>query len=1448
MPFIQFQFRRGTGAEWSAANTVLAPGEMGIDTDTYRFKIGDGTTAWNNLTYSPVADGPQGAIQYNDSNAIAGSSNLVYTDGETLSIAGNLLPQANVTYSLGNANLRWANLFLAGNTIDLGGSQIKSDFEGAIVLVPPVTIANPNPTALVINTTGSIVPVETVDGVPNANAVTDALTDPDSTFGNVLVLGNLTANQSTVLIGNISIQGDTISSVDGTITIDPAAPGSTGTLIVEGNLQVKGNVTYIDSQTITVNDLMINMANNANTSSQADGGGIAVGPVGSEYATLTFDNGNTAWRSNINMSVTGNVAATGGITATGNVSGNNVSGTLITGTLATAAQPNITSVGNLSGLTITGNVTGNLLPSANVTYDLGSATQAWRSLYISGNTLYIADESMAVNSASGLWSFTSNGGEITLGADSIFANSVSATYILGNGALLTGIVTASGNVNFANIANIAYNVDAANVTGTVANANYALNAGTAYSIAGANVSGEVANAAYANTAGTATTVTANSQPNITSLGTLTELTVSGNVSANYILGNGSQLTGLPEQYGNANVAAYLPTYTGNVAANNVTITGVFSGNGSALTSLTGANVTGTVANANYAAFANVAYNVNAANVTGTVANANYANTAGTAATVTTNAQPNITSLGSLTSLTATGNANVGNLGTAGLIVATGNVTGGNLVTAGQVSAGNVVATGNVTATYYIGDGSYLTGLYGVVGQYLFANIASNVSPYYQAVFVSEYEAGTTGTATQTVSNTPTLLVSFLTNTGFPNQTYIPVGVIDFSYETQKASGASTYTTYAEIYKRTTGGTETLLLTSDVTSTSALNTLIQQRVSATNSMVIPLDITDRILVKIYAQILSGANASITVRWDDATSAGFDLPAPPTSITQFVPYLNATANIDLGVYGVTSGFIASAGNANVGNLGTTGLITATGNITGGNLSGSLITGTLTTAAQPNITSLGTLTSLAITGSLSAANITASGILTVSGNGESSLAGNLNMSNRNIVGLADPVNSTDAATKQYVDSIAEGLHVHAPCAAATPANLAVITGGTVTYNNGNSGVGATLTVSGGTYGNIDGVNIAVANTRILVKSEANAAHNGIYVYSNATVLTRSVDFDTPTEMAGGDFTFVQQGTLYNDTGWVCTDPVVTVGTSAVNFVQFSGAGTYTAGTGLTLDGGQFSISNTAVTASSYGGSDAVATFTVNAQGQLTAASNTAITANAANLSGTTLASTIVNSSLTSVGNLTALTVTGNISGNYITASEEVLANRFEGNGYQLTSINAANISGTVANANYALYSNTVLASSQPNITSVGNLTTLTVTGNISGNYILGNGSQLTGIVTTSNAAALTGNTLSSNVVNSSLTSVGTLATLSVSGNVTAGNIVGGGAGTPTVSSSTALILSSPTSVRVQGGGVFRLPNLSQAQINALTPQLGDMVYNTDTGFPQIYYSGGWGSVSLF
>lgn len=156
------------------------------------------------------------------------------------------------------------------------------------------------------------------------------------------------------------------------------------------------------------------------------------------------------------------------------------------------------------------------------------------------------------------------------------------------------------------------------------------------------------------------------------------------------------------------------------------------------------------------------------------------------------------------------------------------------------------------------------------------------------------------------------------------------------------------------------------------------------------------------------------------------------------------------------------------------------------------------------------------------------------------------------------ADPTTALGAATKQYVDSIAQGLHVHASVSAATTANV-------------------TLTDAPGT---IDGVTL-VNQMRVLVKNQSNASQNGIYVYDSATNdLLRASDFDSAAEIQGGDFVFVTGGTLYDNTGWVQTEKVTTLGTDPITFVQFSGAGTYTAGNGLTLTGSSFSI-NTAITA---------------------------------------------------------------------------------------------------------------------------------------------------------------------------------------------------------------------------------------------------------------------------
>ena len=218
--------------------------------------------------------------------------------------------------------------------------------------------------------------------------------------------------------------------------------------------------------------------------------------------------------------------------------------------------------------------------------------------------------------------------------------------------------------------------------------------------------------------------------------------------------------------------------------------------------------------------------------------------------------------------------------------------------------------------------------------------------------------------------------------------------------------------------------------------------------------------------------------------------------------------------------------------------------------------------------------------------------------------------------ITGLADPVSDQDAATKIYVDQVAQGLDVKASVKAATTANI---------------------TLSGAQT--IDGVSI-VAGDRVLVKNQTAQADNGIYVASN-TSWSRSADANAWNELISA-YTFVEEGSTYADTGWVCTvNAGGTLGTTPVTWSQFSGAGTYQAGTGLTLTGNTFSITNTGVTAGSYGAASKTLTATVNAQGQLTALaeSNIAITLSQVTDAGTMASQNANNVNITggSIQNLT-------------------------------------------------------------------------------------------------------------------------------------------------------------------------------------------------------------------
>jgi hypothetical protein len=181
---------------------------------------------------------------------------------------------------------------------------------------------------------------------------------------------------------------------------------------------------------------------------------------------------------------------------------------------------------------------------------------------------------------------------------------------------------------------------------------------------------------------------------------------------------------------------------------------------------------------------------------------------------------------------------------------------------------------------------------------------------------------------------------------------------------------------------------------------------------------------------------------------------------------------------------------------------------------------------------------------------------------------------MNSQKITNLATPTLDTDAANKGYVDSVAQGIDVKGSCRVATTAALP-----TVTYANGSSGVGATLTASAVGVLTVDGV-ATVLGDRILVKNQAAQLQNGIYVVTTegtagvAFVLTRSTDMDIAAEFPAA-FTFIEAGTANSDSGWVCTtNAPVTVGTTNITFDQFSGAGQITAGNGLTKTGNTLDV----------------------------------------------------------------------------------------------------------------------------------------------------------------------------------------------------------------------------------------------------------------------------------
>jgi hypothetical protein len=305
-----------------------------------------------------------------------------------------------------------------------------------------------------------------------------------------------------------------------------------------------------------------------------------------------------------------------------------------------------------------------------------------------------------------------------------------------------------------------------------------------------------------------------------------------------------------------------------------------------------------------------------------------------------------------------------------------------------------------------------------------------------------------------------------------------------------------------------------------------------------------------------QIL-GVNSGATGLEYKTVSAGSGVSVTNGTGTLTITNTGVTSNVAGSGIGVSS----ATGTVTISNTGVLSAVagsgisvsSATGNITFGNtgvLSFNTRTGVVTLTSTDVTTALGF-------SPVNKAGDTMTGLLVLSG---------------------DPTVALGAATKQYVDNAVAGLSWKESVKVATTANITL--SGTQT---------------------IDGVAV-IAGDRVLVKNQTTASQNGIYVVA-AGAWGRATDATTSAQVAGMAV-YVDQGTTLNSTGWTesVSGPII-VGTTNLTFSQFTGANTYTAGTGLTLTGNTFSITNTAVTAGS-----GYNTFSVNAQGQVTAASTTA------------------------------------------------------------------------------------------------------------------------------------------------------------------------------------------------------------------------------------------------
>jgi hypothetical protein len=633
---------------WLTELTYWIPSEFG-STYTAQVWVDNPGVANPTLTGTQIfaaGSGGTGQYYYNYQsgvlNFIGETIPASLTSGKVLYIVGyRYIGEVGVTNLPNNTTI--GNLNFTGTTISsttTNGNIIITPNGNGIVQVSSALTSNANITANFFIGNGSQLTGVAASNAVSSGTVTDNAQPNITSVGTLISLnvsGNITAGN---IIGTLANGNSNINIPNANGNINLTAVGNTTMVVTGTGVNVEGNLTATGSLTLTsgnISNANVVSANTVSANLLATTSNVTSNSITNNLTVNLAISGNTAnftgniitLNANLGNAASANYFIGNGSLLTGVAASNAVS----SGTVTDNAQPNITSVGTLISLDISGNLSagnanlgnlvvanffsgsGNLLSNiqgSNITGNVTSAITANFANYAGNVTVStqpnitsvgtLVSLDVAGNISSGnIIAGVGSGGSIT------GANLVSANYFVGNfygtanSATTAGTVTTNAQPNITSVGtlvslNISGNLTAENANlGNLATANFFSGSGANLTnIPAGNISGQVANATVAGT------VYTNAQPNITSVGTLTSLSVTGNISSE-----------------NANL--------GNLATANF-----FSGSGNLLSNIQGSNITG--------------------NVTSAIT-ANFANYAGT---VITNAQPNITSTGTLTDLTVSG--------------------------------------------------------------------------------------------------------------------------------------------------------------------------------------------------------------------------------------------------------------------------------------------------------------------------------------------------------------------------------------------------------------------------------------------------------------------------------------------------------------------------------------------------------------------------------------------------------------------------------------------------------------------------------------------------------------------------------------------------------------------------------------------------------------------------